>query len=113
MATVRPFRAVRPAADKANDVAALPYDVMNSEEARQMVVGKPFSFLHIDKQDMEDLIRLGFEFKTKNMTFRREELKEFLKANPLLAHEDINEVKRRFRMLKEEAEVAKNQQGLE
>ena len=71
------------------------------------------SFLHIDKQDMEDLIRLGFEFKTKNMTFRREELKEFLKANPLLAHEDINEVKRRFRMLKEEAEVAKNQQGLE
>ena len=53
MAIVRPFRAVRPAADKANDVAALPYDVMNSEEAREMVVGKPFSFLHIDKAEID------------------------------------------------------------
>ena len=53
MAIVRPFRAVRPAADKAQDVAALPYDVMNSEEARQMVIGKPYSFLHIDKAEID------------------------------------------------------------
>ena len=53
MAIVRPFRAVRPAADKAQDVAALPYDVMNSEEAREMTVGKPFSFLHIDKAEID------------------------------------------------------------
>ena len=36
MATIRPFRAIRPAPDYARDVAALPYDVMNTEEARSM-----------------------------------------------------------------------------
>ena len=72
------------------------------------------SFLHIDKEDIEDLIRLGFQFQTRNITFRREELKDFLKANPLIAHEDINEVKRRFKMLKEEATKEKtNSRGLE
>lgn len=53
MATIRPFRAVRPAADKAAAVAALPYDVMNSEEAREMVIGNPVSFLHIDKAEID------------------------------------------------------------
>ena len=49
MATIRPFMAIRPAEAYAKDVAALPYDVMNSEEAREMVQGKPWSFLHVDK----------------------------------------------------------------
>ena len=48
MAVVRPFRAIRPTSELADKVAALPYDVMNSEEARQMVVGNPYSFLHVD-----------------------------------------------------------------
>ena len=47
MATIRPFMAIRPAEAYAKDVAALPYDVMNSEEAREMVQGKPWSFLHV------------------------------------------------------------------
>ena len=53
MSVVRAFRAVRPAADLAAQVAALPYDVMNSEEARQMVVGNPHSFLHVDKAEID------------------------------------------------------------
>lgn len=53
MATIRPFMAIRPAANFAKDVAALPYDVMNSEEARRMVEGKPYSFLHIDKAEVD------------------------------------------------------------
>ena len=53
MAVVRPFRAVRPTKELAAQVAALPYDVMNSEEARQMVVGNPYSFLHIDKAEID------------------------------------------------------------
>lgn len=53
MAVFRPFRAVRPAADRAADVAALPYDVMNSAEARLAVEGKPFSFLHVDKAEID------------------------------------------------------------
>ena len=53
MAIVRAFRAVRPAPELADKVAALPYDVMNSEEARQMVVGSPYSFLHVDKAEID------------------------------------------------------------
>ena len=53
MATIRPFMAIRPAANYAKDVAALPYDVMNSEEAREMVKDKPWSFLHVDKAEVD------------------------------------------------------------
>ena len=53
MATLRPFRAVRPAAALASRVAALPYDVMSSDEAREMVVGNPYSFLHVDKAEID------------------------------------------------------------
>ena len=53
MAIFKPFRAIRPIPEKAADVAALPYDVMNSEEAREMVKGKPYSFLHVDKAEVD------------------------------------------------------------
>jgi uncharacterized protein (DUF1015 family) len=53
MAIYRPFKAFRPLPDKAADIAALPYDVMNSEEARQEVIGKPLSFLHIGKPEVD------------------------------------------------------------
>ncbi|MBQ9536097.1 MAG: DUF1015 domain-containing protein [Clostridia bacterium] len=53
MATVRPFKAVRPAPELAERVAALPYDVMNSDEAREMVRGNPYSFLHVDKAEID------------------------------------------------------------
>lgn len=53
MAVVRPFKAYRPQLDLVEKVAALPYDVMNSEEAREMVIGKPYSFLHVDKPEVD------------------------------------------------------------
>ena len=53
MAVVRPFKAIRPAEDLADKVAALPYDVMNSQEAREMVAGNPHSFLHVDKAEID------------------------------------------------------------
>lgn len=53
MAIIKPFRALRPRADLAERVAALPYDVMDSEEARQMVKGNPYSFLHVDKAEID------------------------------------------------------------
>jgi len=53
MANVRPFRAIRPDSRYAEDVAALPYDVMNREEAYEMTRGKPYSFLHIDKAEID------------------------------------------------------------
>lgn len=53
MSVVRPFKAVRPTPELASKVAALPYDVMNSQEARQMVVGNSYSFLHVDKAEID------------------------------------------------------------
>ena len=53
MTKVKAFRALRPAAGYADQIAALPYDVMNSEEARVMVKGKPLSFLHVDKAEID------------------------------------------------------------
>ena len=53
MAIVRPFKAYRPQLDLVEKVSALPYDVMNSEEAREMVKGNPYSFLHVDKPEVD------------------------------------------------------------
>lgn len=53
MAIVRSFKAVRPAENLVDKVAALPYDVMNSDEAREMTAGNPYSFLHVDKAEID------------------------------------------------------------
>lgn len=53
MAIVRAFKGFRPVEDLASKIAALPYDVMNSEEAREMVVGNPYSFLHVDRSEID------------------------------------------------------------
>ncbi len=53
MAIFRPFAAVRPNEQIADKVAALPYDVMNSAEAREMVKDDPYSFLHVDKAEVD------------------------------------------------------------
>ena len=49
MSVIKPFCAVRPKKEFASLVAALPYDVMNSAEAREKVKGAPYSFIHVDK----------------------------------------------------------------
>ena len=53
MSVLRPFKAIRPTKENAHKVAALPYDVMNSEEAKEMVKDKPWSFLHVDKAEID------------------------------------------------------------
>ena len=53
MATVRPFRCVRPDAKVADKVAALPYDVYNRREACAEVVREPLSFLKIDRAETQ------------------------------------------------------------
>ncbi len=52
MAIVKPFAAVRPVPQLAEKVAALPYDVMNSQEARDYVAGNPYSFMRIDRAEV-------------------------------------------------------------
>lgn len=51
MATIRPFRCVRPGEDVADRVAALPYDVYNRQEAKAEVEREPLSFLKIDRAE--------------------------------------------------------------
>ena len=53
MAIVKAFKGIRPVTELATKIAALPYDVMNSDEAREMVVGNPHSFLHVDKPEID------------------------------------------------------------
>ncbi len=54
MATlVRPFKGLRPTPEQAARVAAPPYDVLNTEEARVRAAGKPNSFLHISKPEID------------------------------------------------------------
>lgn len=53
MAILKPFKAVRPTTKFAKDVAALPYDVMTSDEAKEMVKDNPYSFLRVDKAEID------------------------------------------------------------
>nr|WP_206151668.1 DUF1015 family protein [Clostridium sp. SM-530-WT-3G] len=53
VATIRPFKGIRPVKELASKIAALPYDVMNSDEARKMVEGNPYSFLHVDRAEVD------------------------------------------------------------
>jgi uncharacterized protein (DUF1015 family) len=50
---IRPFTGLRPAPGRAADVAAPPYDVLTTEEARARAAGKPWSFLHISKPEID------------------------------------------------------------
>lgn len=51
MSTIRPFRGIRPAEGLAAEIAALPYDVYSSSEARKIVQSNPMSFLKIDRAE--------------------------------------------------------------
>jgi len=53
MHLIRPFTGLRPAANRATDVAAPPYDVLSTKEARVRAEGRPWSFLHISKPEID------------------------------------------------------------
>jgi uncharacterized protein (DUF1015 family) len=53
MATVKPFAALRPKPDFSARICELPYDVMSSNEARQLAAGNPLSFLHVSKPEID------------------------------------------------------------
>jgi uncharacterized protein (DUF1015 family) len=53
MASLKPFAALRPRPELASRICELPYDVMSSEEARQMAGGNPLSFLHVSKPEID------------------------------------------------------------
>src|ERR671918_714419 len=53
MAIVHPFRALRPVPSAAAEVSSVPYDVVTTEEARQLANGNPLSFLHVTRSEVD------------------------------------------------------------
>jgi uncharacterized protein (DUF1015 family) len=53
MASVRPFRALRPRPELASRIAAVPYDVVSTDEARALAEGNPLSFLHVSRAEID------------------------------------------------------------
>ncbi len=53
MAVIRPFSALRPPAERAQAVASVPYDVVNTEEARALANGNNLSFLHVSRPEID------------------------------------------------------------
>ena len=53
MALIAPFRALRPTPDSAARVAAVPYDVVNAQEAHALANGNPLSFLHVSRAEID------------------------------------------------------------
>jgi uncharacterized protein (DUF1015 family) len=53
VANIRPFSALRPVAEKVKSVASVPYDVVNTEEARTLAAGNPLSFLHVSRPEID------------------------------------------------------------
>jgi uncharacterized protein (DUF1015 family) len=53
MTFIAPFRALRPTPESAAQVAAVPYDVVNAEEAQALAAGNPLSFLHVSRAEID------------------------------------------------------------
>src|ERR1041384_7938443 len=53
MPTIKPFAALRPKPELAAAICELPYDVMSSDEAREIASGNPLSFLHVSKPEID------------------------------------------------------------
>lgn len=53
MAILKPFAALRPKSELAAHICELPYDVMSSDEAREVAAGNPLSFLHVSKPEID------------------------------------------------------------
>ena len=86
MAVIKPFKAIRPREDLVDKVAALPYDVMNSEEAKTIAKDNPYSFLHIDKSEI-DLDKNIYEYDERVYYKARENLDKFKSENILVKDE--------------------------
>lgn len=84
MATVKPFKAIRPNSEAVSEVAALPYDVYSRAEARDAVKGHPLSFLNIDRPETQftedqDMYAKEVYDKAREMLFKEIEEGTFVR----------------------------------
>jgi uncharacterized protein (DUF1015 family) len=86
MAFIKPFKGVRPKKEVAEKVAALPYDVMNTEEAIQMAAGNDVSFLHISRPEID--LPHGTDVHSAQVYAKgRENLQKFMERGVLMQDE--------------------------
>jgi uncharacterized protein (DUF1015 family) len=86
MAFIKPFKGVRPKKELAEKVAALPYDVMNTQEAIQMAAGNDVSFLHISRPEID--LPEGTDVHSDQVYAKgQENLKSFMDRGVLLQDE--------------------------
>ncbi len=87
MATVRPFRAIRPEKGYEEKVISLPYDVMNRQEAAEMAEGNPYSFLHICRAEI-DLPEQADPYDISVYEKARDNIKKYLEDGVFLKEEE-------------------------
>ncbi len=85
MAVIKPFKALRPASFYADKVSALPYDVMSEDEAREMVKDNPYSFLHVDKPEID--FPKGTVYDSKMYAKAKENLEKLISEGTLVKDE--------------------------
>ena len=86
MADIIPFRAVRPRADLADRIAALPYDVYNRNEAREAVRGDDYTFLRIDRPETQ--FPEGYDMYAPEIYEKAREMLERMIEDGLLVQEE-------------------------
>lgn len=86
MAIIKPFRALRPAPEVASSVASVPYDVVNTEEAKQLSEKYPCSFLRITRSEVE-LPGIGNVYAPEVYQKAKENLERIKAEAPLLEEE--------------------------
>jgi uncharacterized protein (DUF1015 family) len=86
VAAIYPFRALRPPAERVAEVAAVPYDVVNTEEARALAAGNPLSFLHVSRPEID--LPGGTNIYADEVYERARENFEAMKRGCALAQDD-------------------------
>ncbi|MDX6613099.1 MAG: hypothetical protein QOD75_2285 [Blastocatellia bacterium] len=87
MSLIRPFSALRPPEVRAAEVASVPYDVVNTEEARALASGNPLSFLHVSRPEID--LPEGTDIHSDVVYGRAgESFQELIKSCPLVQEEE-------------------------
>jgi uncharacterized protein (DUF1015 family) len=82
MAVIRPFKALRPTKEKSQQVASVPYDVVNREEAKHAAEGNPLSYLHITRSEI-DLPEVKDVYSKEVYLKAKENLNKIIENAPL------------------------------
>jgi uncharacterized protein (DUF1015 family) len=96
MATLHPFRALRPRSSEASRIAAVPYDVVNTDEARALAADNPLSFLRVSRAELE--LPAGTDPYAAAVYERAARNFETLKKNALVLEEESSVYLYRLRM---------------